>query len=178
MQLTTRGRTTWLVPLIILLHSITPTSPSYATCPCTFTPAVLIEVVNSNMVWLLVEDTEIRVRLAGIYAPTFAPVSSNDMWCEEEGQKAMLAQDFLREYLAKAIKITMDIHNIDSNGDTAAVVYADGTNVGQELLYRYLAMETPANTTSWCESNKLESKASDALQVRFELDEYRFLLLT
>ena len=36
-------------------------------------------------------------------------------------------------------------------GDTVAIVYAGGINLGQELLYPYLAMDDTPAPSPWCE---------------------------
>jgi len=75
-----------LLSSIFLLFLIVPFGPSYGACPCTYTPALLIEVVDEDTVWFLVEGEEIRVQFADIHTPEFSPTSENANWCEEEGR--------------------------------------------------------------------------------------------
>ena len=140
-----------LLSSIFLLLLVVPFGPSYGTCPCTYTPALLIEVVDGDTIWFLVEGEETRVQLADIHTPELSPNSENANWCEEEGRKAILARDFVSQHLGTAKEILLDIHEIDLNGDTVAVIYIDGIDLGQELLYQYLATENTSDTPLWCQ---------------------------
>ena len=139
-----------LLSSIFLLLLVVPVGPSYGACPCTYTPALLIEVVDGDTVWFLVEGEEIRVQFADIHTPELSPNSENANWCEEEGRKAILARDFVWQHLGAAKEILLDIHEIDLNGDTVAVIYIDGIDLGQELLYQYLATEGTSDIPLWC----------------------------
>ena len=139
-----------LLSSIFLLLLVVPFSPSYGTCPCSYTPALLIEVVDGDTVWFLVEGEEIRVRFADIHTPELSPTAVNANWCEEEGRKAILARKFVSQHLGTAKEILLDIHEIDLNGDTVAVIYIDGIDLGQELLYQHLATEDTSDTLLWC----------------------------
>jgi len=75
-----------LLSSIFLLLLVVPVGPSYGACPCTYTPALLIEVVDGDTVWFLVEGEEIRVQFADIHTPELSPNSENANWCEEEGR--------------------------------------------------------------------------------------------
>ena len=140
-----------LLSSIFLLLLVVPFGPSYGTCPCTYTPALLIEVIDGDTVWFLVEGEEIRVQFSDIHTPELSPTSENSNWCEEEGRKAILARDFVSQHLGAAKEILLDIHQIDLNGDTVAVIYIDGIDLGQELLYQYLATENTSDTPLWCQ---------------------------
>ena len=139
-----------LLSSIFLLLLVVPLGPSYGACPCTYTPALLIEVIDGDTAWFLVEGEEIRVQFADIHTPELSPNSENANWCEEEGRKAILARDFVSQHLGAAKEILLDIHEIDLNGDTVAVIYIDGIDLGQELLYQYLATEDTSDTPLWC----------------------------
>ena len=139
-----------LLSSIFLLLLVVPLGPSYGACPCTYTPALLIEVVDGDTVWFLVEGEEIIVQFADIHTPELSPNSENANWCEEEGRKAILTRDFVSQHLGTAKEILLDIHEIDLNGDTVAVIYIDGIDLGQELLYQYLATENTSDTPLWC----------------------------
>ena len=139
-----------LLSSIFLLLLVVPLGPSYGACPCTYTPALLIEVVDGDTVWFLVEGEEIIVQFADIHTPELSPNSENANWCEEEGRTAILARDFVSQHLGTAKEILLDIHEIDMNGDTVAVIYIDGIDLGQELLYQYLATENTSDTPLWC----------------------------
>ena len=139
-----------LLSSIFLLLLVVPLGPTYGACPCAYTPALLIEVVDGDTVWFLAEGEEIIVQFAEIHTPELSPNSENANWCEEEGRKAILARDFVNQHLGTAKEILLDIHEIDMNGDTVAVIYIDGIDLGQELLYQYLATENTSDTPLWC----------------------------
>ena len=124
--------------------------PSYGACPCTYTPAFLIEVIDGDTVWFLVKGEEIRVQIADIRVAALSPTPENSNLCEEEGKKAILARDFVSQHLSAAKEILLDIQEVNSNGDTVAVVYIDGIDLGQELLYQYLATEDMSDISLWC----------------------------
>ena len=140
-----------LLSSIFLLLLVVPLGPTYGACPCAYTPALLIEVVDGDTVWFLAEGEEIIVQFAEIHTPELSPNSENANWCEEEGRKAILARDFVNQHLGTAKEILLDIHEIDMNGDTVAVIYIDGIDLGQELLYQYLATENTSDTPLWCQ---------------------------
>ena len=135
---------------IFLFLLVVPLGPTYGACPCAYTPALLIEVVDGDTVWFLVEGEEIRVQFADIHTPEHFPTSENANWCEEEGRKAILARDFVWQHLGAAKEILLEIQEENSNGDTVAVVYIDGIDLGQELLYQYLATEDMSDKSLWC----------------------------
>jgi len=90
------------------------------------------------MAWFLVESAGTRSHFAK---------------CQlvRRGRKAILARNFMHQHLAAAKKILLDVHEVDPNGDTVAIVYAGGINLGQELLYPYLAMDDTPAPSPWCE---------------------------
>jgi endonuclease YncB( thermonuclease family) len=139
-----------LLSFAFLLLSVVSFGPSYGACPCAYTPALLIEVIDGDTIWFLVKGEEIRVQVADIHTPELSPTSENANWCEEEGRKAILARDFVSQHLNSAKEILLDVQEITPNGDNVAVVYIDGVNLGQELLYQYLAIENTSNTPLWC----------------------------
>ena len=67
----------------IFLLLVVPFGQSYGTCPCKYTPALLIEAVDGDTVWFLVEGEKIRVQFADIHAPELSRTSENANWCEE-----------------------------------------------------------------------------------------------
>ena len=77
----------------------------YGACPCSYTRAYLIEVIDGDTIWLLVEGSKIRIQIADIRAPDLFPIAEPASWCEEEGEKAALAQNFVRQHLGAAKEI-------------------------------------------------------------------------
>lgn len=63
-------------------------------------------------------------------------------------------EPFVRQLLASATRIQLDIKATENEADTQAVIYVDGLSVGQELLYRYLAIEYGDDRSFWCRPKK------------------------
>ena len=123
---------------------------SSAGCPCNYTPAKLIEVIAADTLLLQVANVEETVKVAGIRVPRLeSHRASGKAWCEAEGEKALQAQDYARTLLMKASEISIDETERLASGDLLAVVYIDNVSFGQELLYKYLAIETD-DTPNWC----------------------------
>ena len=138
-----------LLGLLGLFFSLASLSSS-AGCPCNYTPAKLIEVITADTLLLQVEDVEETVKVAGIRVPRLdSHRASGQAWCEAEGEKALQAQDYARTLLMKASEISIDETERLASGDLLAVVYIDNVSFGQELLYKYLAIETD-DTPNWC----------------------------
>ena len=138
-----------LLGLLGLFFSLASLSSS-AGCPCNYTPAKLIEVIAADTLLLQVEDVEETVKVSGIRVPQLeSHRASGKAWCEAEGEKALQAQDYARTLLMKASEISIDETERLASGDLLAVVYIDNVSFGQELLYKYLAIETD-DTPNWC----------------------------
>ena len=71
-----------------------------------------------------------------------------------EVEQSHQAEQFVRQLLESAKRIQLDIKEIEGEAGTHAVIYADGLSVGQELLYRYLAIEYGDDRSFWCKSKK------------------------
>ena len=138
-----------LLGLLGLFFSLASLSSS-AGCPCNYTPAKLIQVIAADTLLLQVEDVEETVKVSGIRVPRLeSHRASGKAWCEAEGEKALQAQDYARTLLMKASEISIDETERLASGDLLAVVYIDNVSFGQELLYKYLAVETD-DTPNWC----------------------------
>ena len=71
--------------------------------------------------------------------------------CPQDQRKARQARDLIQEMLTSAKEVGLIIKEEISDQELRAQVYADGLSVGQELLYKYLAVEGRGN---WCEAKK------------------------
>ncbi len=119
-------------------------------CPCNYTPAKLIQVITADTLLLKVAEVEETVKVTGIRVPRLeSDRASGKAWCEAEGEKALQARDHARKLLMKASEISLDETERLASGDLLAVVYIDNVSFGQELLYKYLAVETD-DTPNWC----------------------------
>ncbi|HCK77112.1 MAG TPA: hypothetical protein DHW07_08195 [Gammaproteobacteria bacterium] len=129
---------------------ILASQPLTAGCPCNYTPATLIQVIGADTLLLNVADVEETVQIAGIQTPRLEPQSELDeAWCKSEGEKAIQAQDYATQLLSKASEILIDEQKRLASGNLSAAVYIDNISLGQELLYKYLAIES-GQTPSWC----------------------------
>lgn len=119
-------------------------------CPCNYTPAKLIEVITADTLVFEVANVEETVKVAGIRIPRLeSPRASHQAWCVTEGEKALQARDYARTLLMNASEISIDETERLASGTLIAVVYIDNVSFGQELLYKYLAVETD-DTPNWC----------------------------
>ena len=127
------------------------TSPSLGFgCPCNYTPAKLIEVITADTLVFEVANVEETVKVAGIRIPRLeSPRASHQAWCVAEGEKALQARDYARTLLMNASEISIDETERLASGTLIAVVYIDNVNFGQELLYKYLAVEI-GEEANWC----------------------------
>ena len=125
--------------------------PVTAACLCTYTPAKLVDVLDGGNIVFEITGEQKTIRLAGIITPRLKPNSQlQKPWCETEGAKAIQAKAYTAELLSQASQITLDEQQVDEAGEITAVVYIDNFSLGQELLYKYLAVENN-EPTQWCD---------------------------
>ena len=125
--------------------------PVTAACLCTYTPAKLVGVLDGGNIVFEITGEQKTIRLAGIITPRLKPNPQlQKPWCEAEGAKAIQAKAYTAELLSQASQITLDEQQVDEAGEITAVVYIDNFSLGQELLYKYLAVENN-EPTQWCD---------------------------
>lgn len=125
--------------------------PATAACLCSYTPAKLVDVLDGGNIVFETAGKQNTVQLARIITPRLKPSPlSQKPWCEAEGTKAIQAKAYTAELLSKASQITLDEQQVDETGEITAVVYIDKFSLGQELLYKYLAVEN-GEPTQWCD---------------------------
>ncbi len=131
------------------LLQFTVSTAVVAACLCTYTPATLVEVLDASTMILNIKGEPTTVHLAGIDTPKLKPKSTGT-WCESEGTKALQAKQFASNLLLAASEITLEEAQLTTAGEITAVVYVDNISLGQELLYKYLAIES-GEPASWCD---------------------------
>ena len=131
------------------LLQLTTSTAVDAACLCTYTPATLVEVLDANTMILKIKGESKTVHLAGIDTPELKPHGTGT-WCESEGAKALQAKQFARKLLLDSSEITLDEERTNTAGEMTAVVYVDNLSLGQELLYKYLAIES-GEPVRWCD---------------------------
>lgn len=139
---------TVILTVCILVHR--PMNVEASGCACTFTPATLIEVVDAETSWFQVEGDKILVRFEGIQVPALTD-SGQRPWCAQEGEKALEAREFVIRTLQSAGEILIDLEGKKREGIVRTGVYVDGRSIGQELLYKYLAVEADSGEANWCQ---------------------------
>ena len=90
---------------------------------------------------------KILVQFDGIDAPELVQDSIKTQDCINDQKKAKKARKFVQDILSSAKEIGLIIKKEINEYELKAKVYADGLSVGQELLYKYLAVEGKGN---WC----------------------------
>jgi len=124
-----------------------------AGCPCNYTEAGLVSVVDGGTLVLEIAGEEELVHIANIIVPRLKPDHTGQAnWCEAEGQKAIAAKQFIDQQIQATTEIAVDEQNRQSNGDLKAVVYLNNVSLGQELLYKSLAIEA-GQKHNWCKSS-------------------------
>ena len=122
-------------------------------CPCNYTEAGLVSVVDGDTLVLEIAGKEEVVHIANIIVPRLKPDNTGQAkWCETEGQKAIATKQFIYQQIQATTEIAIDEQVRQLNGDLKAVVYLNNVSLGQELLYKSLAIEA-GQKRNWCKSS-------------------------
>ena len=109
-------------------------------CMCVTTPVTFLEVIDGDSIWVKKEGEKVLVHFSEVDAPEInEPGKTLD--CPNDQQKAKQAFDLIHEMLTSAKEVGLIIKEEISEQELRAQVYADGLSLGQELLYKYLAVE-------------------------------------
>ena len=117
-------------------------------CMCITTPVTFLEVIDGDTIWVKKEGEKVLVEFEGIDAPELAHKENQTPVCLHDQKKAKEARNFIQDMLSSAKEVGLIIKEEINEQELRAQVYADGLSVGQELLYKYLAVEGQGN---WCE---------------------------
>jgi len=151
MQLVIKGATRQIL-LCIALGMVTTAQSHASGCPCNYVPVTVIDVLSASKVVVEFEGRRETISVARIHAPRLQPDSISDStWCEAEGAKAREAKTYANRLIDKAKEVSIDERQIDETGQISAVVYVDNISLGQEILYKYLAVEK-GEPSPWCPS--------------------------
>ena len=120
-------------------------------CMCVTTPVILLEVIDGDTIWVKKEGKKVVVELEGIDAPELDNEENNTLDCLHDQKKAEEARNLIQDILKSAKEVGLIIKEEINEQELSAKVYADGLSVGQELLYKHLAVEGQGN---WCETNE------------------------
>ena len=119
-------------------------------CMCVTTPVTFLEVIDGDSIWVKKEGREVLVHFSEVDAPEINEPGKT-LVCPQDQRKARQARDLILEMLSSAKEVGLIIKEEFSELELRAQVYADGLSVGQELLYKYLAVEGWGN---WCVAKK------------------------
>ena len=116
-------------------------------CMCITTPVTFLEVIDGDTIWVEKDGKKVLVQFDGIDAPELVQNDIKNQDCIDEQKKAQNARDLTQMMLSSAKEVGLVIKEEINEQKLKAQVYADGLSVGQELLYKYLAVEGKGN---WC----------------------------
>lgn len=137
---------------VLLIVGGLPARTIASGCPCNYVPIKVLEVISASTLLVELDGSRETVNISQIQALRPAPDSSSDStWCESEGQKAFEAKAFARSLIEKAQDVSIDERQVTDSGAVTAVVYVDNLSLGQEILYKYLAVEK-GGANIWCPS--------------------------
>ena len=140
--------------MAIAFQALVSISDATATgCPCNYTEAGLVSVVDGDTLVLEIAGEKEVVHIANIIVPRLEPDHTGQAnWCEAEGQKAIAAKQFIDQQIEATTETAVDEQIRQPNGDLKAVVYLNNVSLGQELLYKSLAIEA-GQKHNWCNSS-------------------------
>ena len=110
-------------------------------CMCITTPVTFLEVIDGDTIWVKREGNKVLVEFEGIDAPELAHQDNKTLDCLHDQKKAVKARDLIQEILSSANEVGLIIKEEINVKELRAQVYADGLSIGQELLYKHLAVE-------------------------------------
>ena len=116
-------------------------------CMCITTPVTFLEVIDGDTILVKKNGEKVLVQFEGIDAPELVNKDKKNPECIDEQKKAQDARDLIQNILSSAKEVGLIIKEEINEKELKAQVYADGLSVGQELLYKYLAVEGKGN---WC----------------------------
>ena len=139
-----------MVGFFFVLFTLLLSAQANVVCMCVTTPVTFMEVIDGDSIWVKKEGEKVLVHFSEVDAPEISEPRKT-LACPQDQQKARQARDLIEEMLTSAKEVGLIIKEEISEHELRAQVYADGLSVGQELLYKYLAVEGQGN---WCETKK------------------------
>ena len=133
-----------------VLFALLLSAQANVVCMCVTTPVTFLEVIDGDSIWVKKEGEKVLVHFSEVDAPEINEPGKT-LVCPQDQRKARQARDLILEMLSSAKEVGLIIREEFSEMELRAQVYADGLSVGQELLYKYLAVEGWGN---WCEAKK------------------------
>ena len=137
--------------ILFVLIAFTLSLQANVVCMCVTTPVILLEVIDGDTIWVKKEGKKVVVELEGIDAPELDHEENKTQDCLHDQKKAEKARNLIQDILKSAKEVGLIIKEEINEHELRAQVYADGLSVGQELLYKHLAVEGQGK---WCEINE------------------------
>ena len=137
--------------VFLILFAFLLSLQANVVCMCVTTPVTFLEVIDGDTIWVKREGNKVLVEFAGIDAPELAHQDNKTLDCHHDQKKALEAHDLIQDMLSSANEVGLIIKEEINEQELRAQVYADGLSVGQELLYKHLAVEGQGK---WCEINE------------------------
>ena len=137
---------------LLILFNFQLSVMANVVCMCITTPVTYLEVIDGDTIWVEKNGEKILVQFDGIDAPELVQDNIKTQNCINDQKKAKKARKFVQDILSSANEIGLIIKKEINEQELKAQVYADGLSVGQELIYKYLAVEGIGN---WCGKNEI-----------------------
>ena len=138
-----------IIFVFLVLFTLQLSVLANVVCMCITTPVTFLEVIDGDTIWVEKEGKKVLVQFSGIDAPELVQDDIKNQDCIYDQKKAQDARDLIHNMLSSAKEVGLVIKEEINEQNLKAQVYADGLSVGQELLYKYLAVEGKGN---WCNS--------------------------
>ena len=132
---------------LLILFNFQLSVMANVVCMCITTPVTFLEVIDGDTIWVKKKGEKVLVQFEGIDAPELVNKDKMKSECIDDQKKAQDARDLIHNILSSAKEVGLIIKEEINEQELKAKVYADGLSVGQELLYKYLAVEGNGN---WC----------------------------
>ena len=132
---------------LLILFNFQLSVMANVVCMCITTPVTFLKVVDGDTIWVKKKGEKVLVQFEGIDAPELVNKDKMKSECIDDQKKAQDARDLIHNILSSAKEVGLIIKEEINEQELKAKVYADGLSVGQELLYKYLAVEGNGN---WC----------------------------
>ena len=133
--------------VFLVLFTLKLSVQANVVCMCITTPVTFLEVIDGDTILVEKDGKIVLVQFDGIDAPELVQDDIKNQDCIDDQKKAQDARDLIQNMLSSAKEVGLVIKEEINEQKLKAQVYADGLSVGQELLYKYLAVEGKGN---WC----------------------------
>ena len=133
--------------VFLVLFTLKLSVQANVVCMCITTPVTFLKVIDGDSIWVEKDGKIVLVQFDGIDAPELVQDDIKNQDCIDDQKKAQDARDLIQNILSSAKEVGLVIKEEINEQKLKAQVYADGLSVGQELLYKYLAVEGKGK---WC----------------------------